>query len=89
MAQLRGGNLEEMHAMARMFASNATKLEGVIHDLNNRTVDSDQIWSGPAAERFRSDWQQAKSSFEKMRQSLHDASTAVDKNAQNIESATR
>ena len=89
MAQLRGGNLEEMRDMARMFSTNAGKLDGLIRDLNNRTSGSDNIWTGPAAERFRSDWQQARSAFEKMHQSLQDASTAVNKSAENIESATR
>jgi WXG100 family type VII secretion target len=86
---MRGGNVEEMNDMARMFTSNAGKLDGIIKDLNSRTADSDRIWSGPAADRFRGDWQEARSAFEKMRQSLQEASTAVSKHAQNIEAATR
>lgn len=86
---MRGGNVDEMRELARMFTSNAGTLDGIIRDLNGRMVDSDRIWSGPAAERFRSDWQEARSAFEKMRQSLQEASTAVTKHAQNIEAATR
>jgi WXG100 family type VII secretion target len=89
MSNLRGGNLEEMQQLARLFSTNASKLNGVITDLNSKTVDSDRIWTGPAADRFRSAWSEAKASFEKMRQALDEASTAVTKSAQNIEQATR
>jgi WXG100 family type VII secretion target len=89
MSNLRGGNLEEMHHMAKMFSANAGKLQGIIGDLNNRTVDSDRIWTGPAADRFRQAWNEARGSFEKMRHALEEASTAVTKSAQNIEAATR
>ncbi|MFL6141166.1 MAG: WXG100 family type VII secretion target [Labedaea sp.] len=87
--QLRGGNLEEMHQMAKSYASNAKQLHGIITDLNSRTTGSDQIWTGPAAERFRTAWHEARSSFEKMRQALEEASSAINKHAQNIEAATR
>ncbi|MEV5480045.1 MULTISPECIES: WXG100 family type VII secretion target [Streptomyces] len=86
---LRGGNIEEMQQLAKIFSANAGKLNGVISDLNSRTVDSDRIWTGPAADRFRSAWSEARASFEKMRQALEEASTAVTKSAQNIETATR
>jgi WXG100 family type VII secretion target len=89
MAGLRGGNLEEMHQLAKMFSANATKLDGIINDLNGRTASSQDIWTGPAADRFRSAWNEAKTSFEKMRQALDEAGTAVTRSAQNIESATR
>jgi WXG100 family type VII secretion target len=89
MSQLRGGSLEEMHQLAKMFSANGGKLGGIINDLNSRTVDSDRIWTGPAADRFRSTWNEAKASFEKMRQALDEGSTAVTKSAQNIEAATR
>ncbi|MER7791662.1 WXG100 family type VII secretion target [Streptomyces sp. NPDC097640] len=89
MSSLRGGNLEEMRLMARMFSVNAGKLNGVISDLNSRTVGSEHIWTGPAADRFRSAWSEARTSFEKMRLALDEASTAVNRSAQNIESATR
>jgi WXG100 family type VII secretion target len=89
MANLRGGNIEEMHQLAKMFSANAAKLNGVINDLNGRTANSEAIWTGPAADRFRTSWQEARGSFEKMRQALDEASTAISKHAQNIEAATR
>ena len=88
-ATLRGGNLEEMHQMAKSFASNAKQLHGIITDLNSRTTGSDNIWTGPAADRFRNAWQEARGSFEQMRQALDEASSAINKHAQNIEAATR
>lgn len=87
--QLRGGNVEEMHQLAKNYAHNARQLHGIITDLNSRTAGSDSIWTGPAADRFRNAWQEARGSFEKIRQALDEASTAVTKHAQNIEAATR
>ncbi|MFI7650786.1 WXG100 family type VII secretion target [Micromonospora sp. NPDC049460] len=89
MANLRGGNIEEMHRLAKMFTANAAKLNGIINDLNGRTASSDAIWTGPAADRFRSEWSEARAAFERMRQALDEAGTAVTKSAQNIEAATR
>ncbi|BCB75427.1 hypothetical protein GCM10022251_29450 [Phytohabitans flavus] len=89
MSNLRGGNVEEMQQLARLFSANSGKLNSVISDLNSKTVDSERIWTGPAADRFRSAWGEAKTAFEKMRQALDEASSAVSKNAQNIEQATR
>jgi WXG100 family type VII secretion target len=86
---LRGGNVEEMHQMAKSYASNSRQLNGIITELNSRTTGSDSIWTGPAAERFRSAWQEARGSFEKIRHALDEASTAINKHAQNIEAATR
>lgn len=85
----RGGNLQEMHQLAKVFTSNAAKLNGIINELNSRTTSSEAIWTGPAADRFRNAWSEAKASFEKMRQALDEAGTAVTKNAQNIDAATR
>jgi WXG100 family type VII secretion target len=80
-----GGDPEEMRRMARMFNDNAGKLDGIVKDLNSRTVDSESIWRGPAADRFRGEWDQARGSFEKMVQALEQASTAVKQNAAAIE----
>jgi WXG100 family type VII secretion target len=86
---LRGGNLEEMHALAKNFSTHAKQLASITSDLDRRTKDSDRIWTGPAADRFRHAWQEAHASFVKMHSALDEASTAIDKQAQNIEAATR
>lgn len=85
---MRGGDIDAMRTMATMFSKNARILGEVIHDLDSKIVDSDRIWSGPAAEQFRGDWREAKASFQKMRQALDDAHTAVNKNAEAIQRAT-
>jgi WXG100 family type VII secretion target len=86
---LRGGNLAEMHALAKNFSSHARQLQSITSDLDRRTKDSDRIWTGPAADRFRHAWQEAHTAFVKMHQALDEASQAIDKQAQNIEAATR
>lgn len=85
---MRGGNLEEMQKLAKTYSRNAKQLAGIIKDLNSKTSDSNRIWSGPAAERFRSAWDDARGSFDKMQQALEDASSSVSKSARNIESST-
>ncbi|MFD8381322.1 WXG100 family type VII secretion target [Streptomyces sp. NPDC059679] len=52
MSSLRGGNLEEMRLTAKMFTENLDKLNGIISALNSRTVGSEHIWTGSAADRF-------------------------------------
>jgi WXG100 family type VII secretion target len=84
-----GGDIEQMRTLARMFNTNAGKLDTIIKDLNSRTVDSDSIWSGPAANRFRGEWDQARATFEKMVQALEEAGAAVRQSAQQIERATQ
>jgi WXG100 family type VII secretion target len=84
----RGGIVDEMRDMARLFSRNSERLGEILRDLNTRTVESDRIWKGPAADRFRSEWSEARSVFERMQRSLGAASTAVDKSAENLERAT-
>ena len=86
---LRGGNLEQMHVLAKSFLTNARQLHGITTDLDRRTKESDRIWTGPAADRFRAAWQEAHASFVKMHDALNEASQAIDRQAQNIEAATR
>jgi WXG100 family type VII secretion target len=84
----RGGVTEEMRRMARDFNRNAEKLGEIIKELNNRTVNSDKIWKGPAADQFRSEWNDARGTFQNMRKALDDAGSAVTKNAENLERVT-
>jgi len=86
---LRGGNLEEMHALAKNFSTNGKQLQSITSDLDRRTKDSDRIWTGPAADRFRHAWEEAHTAFVKMSHALDEASQAIDKEAKNIEAATR
>jgi uncharacterized protein YukE len=63
--KIRAGDPEAMRELARLFDRNAGKPGGVVNALNGRMVNSDRIWSGPAAERFPSEWNDAKAAFDK------------------------
>lgn len=86
---MRGGEIQEMEAMAKEFATQAGQLHQMINQLSQRAESSQSIWTGPGADRFRSAWQAAKPQFTKMADALHDASKAVQAYARNIEAATR
>jgi WXG100 family type VII secretion target len=84
----QGGDPREMRELGRMYSRNGQQLAEIIRDLNTNTHNSDRIWTGPAADRFRNAWNEAKSQFEKMRTALDEAGSAVNKNAENIERVT-
>jgi WXG100 family type VII secretion target len=87
-SSFRGGNIEEMRQLAKTYVKNAQAVGEVIRALDGHTVESSRIWTGPAADQFRSEWHAAKATFQKMQQALDNAHKAVDKNAANIELAT-
>ncbi|MGH3320753.1 MAG: WXG100 family type VII secretion target [Streptosporangiaceae bacterium] len=89
MSGMRGGQLEEMRNLARKFDNDGTQIHGLVQSLNSDTASSTSIWTGPAAERFRGDWESYRPTLNKLVESLHDAAKAVRVNADNIESATR
>ena len=84
----RGGNLGALHDRSTMFSKHSKNLDQIIRDLNGKTVNSQNDWWGPGADRFRQAWQEAKSSFDKMAQALEEGGQDVKKSAQNIERAT-
>ncbi len=86
---LRGGQIEQMRQLAGKFRSDAQTLQSLIASLNADTGNSTAIWTGPAADRFRSDWAGFKPTLDKLVAALEEAGTAIDKNAQNIEAATQ
>jgi WXG100 family type VII secretion target len=86
---LRGGQIEQMRQLAGKFRGDAQTLQALIASLNADTSNSTAIWTGPAADRFRSDWAGFKPTLDKLVAALEDAGTAVEKNAQNIEAATQ
>jgi WXG100 family type VII secretion target len=88
MTALRGGAIEEMQQMAKTWSAQAGQLRQITNSLNNTTANSNQIWTGPGADKFRSEWQQCRAAFEKMAASLEDGSSAITKYADNIQAAT-
>lgn len=88
-ADKRGGSIGEMEELARLFQKHSRNLDALIKDLNGRTVASSAIWWGPRADRFRSEWQEARSAFERMAIALQEGSQDIKRSQQNIEAATR
>ena len=86
---LRGGRTDEMRQLASQFDNHAGQIGQLIQDLNAQTTGSMDIWKGPAADRFRSDWESYKPTLDKLVQSLHEASQAINQNAENIDMATQ
>lgn len=89
MPGLYGGSLGDMQQLSSHFNSESETLQSLIGRLNTDTNNSSSIWTGPAADRFRSDWQGFQPTLNKLVAALQDASKAVATNASNIEAATR
>jgi WXG100 family type VII secretion target len=86
---LRGGQTDQMRQLASKFRSDASTLHGLVTSLNSDTVNSQPIWQGPAADRFRGEWSTFKATLDKLVAALEEAGAAVEKNAQNIDLATQ
>jgi WXG100 family type VII secretion target len=89
MAGLRGGEIGQMHTMSKDFKAQAAEVQRVASQIERNVQSSNQIWTGPGAERFRSAWAQNKQAFQQMVQALEEASKGIKTYADNIEAATR
>lgn len=88
MSAMRGGAIDEMQQMAKTWSAQAGQLRQLTSSLNSTTANSTGIWAGPGADKFRAEWQQCRSAFEKMATTLDDGSSAITKYADNIQAAT-
>lgn len=88
MTGLRGGQTGDMRSLAGKFRRDADMLTAVVSSLNSETSGSEAIWKGPAADRFRGDWQQVKPTLDKLVAVLSEAARAIETNAKNIDNAT-
>ena len=88
MSGLVGGSLVDMRTLGQHFTQDADTLQTLIDRLNSDTGASGTIWTGPRADRFRSDWQGFQPSLRQLVAALQDAGRAVGVNADNIEAAT-
>lgn len=86
---LYGADLGALRALAGRFDKDAETLNGLVQGLNGDTTASNDIWRGPAADRFRNEWTQLKPTLDRFTQTLHEAAKAIRSNADNIEAATR
>jgi WXG100 family type VII secretion target len=84
-----GADLGQLRQLASKFDKDGDTLNSLIASLNGDTNGSNEIWKGPAADRFRGEWNDLKPTFDKFVQTLHEAAKAIRTNADNIESATR
>ncbi|WP_433333905.1 WXG100 family type VII secretion target [Spirillospora sp. CA-294931] len=85
----RGASIGALEEMSRMFSRHSKNLDGLIKDLNGRTVSSTEVWWGPGADRFRSAWAEAKTAFDRMSLALEQGGQDIKRSQQNIEAATR
>jgi WXG100 family type VII secretion target len=89
MGDRRMGNLAAMQELANLFNKHSRNLDQLIRDLNSRTESSKDIWDTPGAERFRSAWREAKTSFDKMSHALDAGGQDIKKSAQRLDIATQ
>jgi uncharacterized protein YukE len=83
-----GGNLDQMQTLDSTFTSQAQ----AVVDLTSRISSTLQgtAWTGPAADRFRSDWNgQFQPALQKLEQALTDNAAIVRNRRAAIETATR
>jgi WXG100 family type VII secretion target len=84
----RGGQTDRMRDLAKRFRTDSGQIKGLVKGLDGDTSNSNDIWMGPSADRFRNDWHTFKPTLDKLTVALDDAATAIDKNAQAIDAAT-
>ncbi len=81
-----GAELADMDRLTKDFTTNGQSAADI-----KKTFDSSLSsthWTGPAAEKFRSEWQQFSPTLVKIQQALDEASTAVNKRRKAINIAT-
>jgi WXG100 family type VII secretion target len=84
----RGGKTDQMRQLAGRFRTDSGQIQGLIKSLDSDTSNSQPIWQGPAADRFRGDWSSFKPTMDRLVNALDEAAQAIDKNAQAIDAAT-
>ncbi len=84
---MRGGNLQQMGDLSQRFNADAD----LVTDLESRitSVLSGTEWTGPAADRFRSDWdRQFRPALQKLTMALRENATIVQRRQEAIDTAT-
>ncbi len=84
----RGASLKELRDLAKLFGRSAGDLHTLINNLNSATSGSTGYWKGPKSDQFRKDWEDARATFSKWVDTLHDAQKSASTSADNIERAT-
>ena len=84
---MRGGNLQQMGDLSQRFNADAD----LVTDLESRitSVLGGTEWTGPAADRFRSDWDgQFRPALQKLTMALRENATIVQRRQEAIDTAT-
>ena len=85
---MRGANLEQLTSLEKQFRTQSSTVEQLTSQVSS-TLDG-TAWTGPAADRFRQGWNgEFKSALNRLREALNEGATAVQKNRQAIEAATK
>lgn len=85
----RGADIQRLRDLATTFGEKATLLrEEIVESLSTLSEDSEGYWKGPAADRFRQEFRDAKPTFNSFADALDSAKQSANTNADNIEAAT-
>ncbi|MCW2875897.1 WXG100 family type VII secretion target [Actinacidiphila oryziradicis] len=85
---MNGADIAQLRDLAKKFNTDADTLNTLITALQSATQSSNGYWTGGKANNFRSEWSSLKPTFDKFVQTLKDASSAANTNADNIDRAT-
>lgn len=87
MAGYSGADPDQLRALARTFDQTASRLDGIGREVSGRL--SGTSWSGPDAERYRSQWHgESMATIRRVVSALQEASTSLKRNAAEQESAS-
>ncbi|BBA97935.1 hypothetical protein RVR_3920 [Actinacidiphila reveromycinica] len=85
---MHGADIGQLNTLAGKFGTEAGHLSTLIGHLHTATSGSADYWKGPNADKFRSEWDQLKPTFEKFVTTLHEAQKSAKNNATAISNAT-
>lgn len=87
MTGVSGADIDELRQLAKTVSQSADRIESVIGSVNNQI--SSAAWTGPDANRYRSQWQgDSSAKLRNVVSALRDASTALDRNATEQQNAS-
>lgn len=85
----RGADIERLRDLADVFGEKAELLRTeIIELLSSKNEESESYFKGPAADRFREEFREAKPTFQSFADALDAAKQAANTNADNIQAAT-
>lgn len=87
MASIVGGSLEQMQALEHQFVSDAQGIAEIQRRISAAVTNT--TWTGPAADRFRGEWNGTfVSALTRLQEALHENAAVVRNRRQAIQTAT-